>query len=317
MLYAANTVIRKTKQGETAKMSDMTLTVSIANYGHTTPLKDGSVTSDMFGMEHIEITPVPMIFRRMVRSLEFDVAEMALATYLCSRAHGKRFTALPIFLTHDFYHGGIMVNKSSGISAPKDLEGRKVGVRSYTLTPGVWTRAVLQHEYDVDLDAVTWVLSGDEHVAEFVEPSNVASSPNSDLPAMLLSGEVDAVIGAGAIDSPEVQPLFPDAIEADAAWHKKTGLYPISHLLVVKDALLEDNPDIALELYRMFSEAKAAYLAASALWRRNRRIRPNAAEQGKDNRRRRSHTLRRGARAQDAGDLHRLQHRTGRDTEQG
>lgn len=240
-------------------MTTSTLTFALGNYGHTTPLKDGTVTSPMFQMRHKEITPVPMIFRRMVRGLEFDVAEMALATYLCSRAHGKRFTALPIFLTHDFYHGGILVHKNSGITAPKDLEGRKVGVRSYTLTPGVWTRAVLSHEYGVDLDAVTWVLSGDEHVAEFVEPANVVSSPNNDLPAMLLSGEIDAVIGAGAIDSPDVMPLFPDAAQADAAWHKKTGVYPISHLLVVKDELLDADADLATELFRMFSEAKAPY----------------------------------------------------------
>ena len=241
-------------------MSNLVLKTAIANYGHTTPLKDGTVTSDMFSMEHIEISPVPMIFRRMVRSLEFDVAEMALATYLCSRAHGKRFTGLPIFLTHDFYHGGIMVSKSSGISAPKDLEGRKVGVRSYTLTPGVWTRALLQTEYDVDLDAVTWVLSGDEHVAEFVEPSNVVSSPNNDLGDMLLSGEIDATIGAGPIDSPDVRPLFPNAHDADRAWHEKTGLYPISHMLVVKDDLLESQPGIAEELWDLFSRARAPYV---------------------------------------------------------
>ena len=241
-------------------MSDTTLTFAIANYGHTTPLKDGSVTSNRFGMEHREITPVPMIFRRMVRGLEFDVAEMALATYLCSKEHGKRFTALPIFLTHDFYHGGILVNKNSGISEPKDLEGKRVGVRSYTLTPGVWTRSILQHEHGVDLDAVTWVLSGDEHVEEFVEPSNVESSANGDLADMLISGEVDATIGAGPIDSDEVQPLFPDAPQLDAAWHEKTGVYPISHLLVVKDDLLDGMDNIAHELYGMFSEAKAPYV---------------------------------------------------------
>ncbi len=241
-------------------MSELMLKTAIANYGHTTPLKDGSVTSDMFGMEHIEISPVPMIFRRMVRGLEFDVAEMALATYLCARAHGKRFTALPVFLTHDFYHGGIVVHERSGISAPRDLEGKRVGVRSYTLTPGVWTRAILQTEYDVDLDAVTWVLSGDEHVEEFVEPSNVVSSPNNDLGEMLLSGEIDAAIGAGPIDSPHILPLFPEAHDADKAWHSKTGIYPISHLLVAKDDLLESQQGIAGELFDLFSRAKAPYV---------------------------------------------------------
>ena len=241
-------------------MSNLVLKTAIANYGHTTPLKDGSVTSDMFDMEHIEISPVPMIFRRMVRGLEFDVAEMALATYLCARAHGKRFTGLPIFLTHDFYHGGILCNVNSGIDSPRDLEGRRVGVRSYTLTPGVWTRALLQTEYNVDLDAVTWVLSGDEHVEEFVAPVNVVSSPNSDLAEMLLSGEVDAAIGAGPIDSPKVRPLFPNAHDADKGWHEKTGIYPISHMLVAKDDLLESQPGIAEELFDLFSRARAPYI---------------------------------------------------------
>ena len=253
-------------------MSNLTLKTAIANYGHTTPLKDGSVTSEMFQMEHIEVSPVPMIFRRMVRRLEFDVAEMALATYLCARAHGKQFTALPIFLTHDFYHGAILCNADSGIVNPKDLEGRRVGLRSYTLTPGVWTRALLQTEYGVDLDAVTWVLSGDEHVEEFLAPSNVVSSPNSDLAQMLQSGEIDAAIGAGPIDSPEIVPLFPNAFDADKAWHDKTGIYPISHMLVAKDALLDSQPGIAAELFDLFGRARAPYIEKLRLG--------NATEQG-------------------------------------
>ena len=241
-------------------MSNLTLKTAIANYGHTIPLKDGSITSEMFQMEQFEISPVPMIFRRMVRRLEFDVAEMALATYLCARAHGKQFTGLPIFLTHDFYHGAVLCNTNSGIVNPKDLEGRRVGVRSYTLTPGVWTRALLQTEYGVDLDAVTWVLSGDEHVEEFVAPSNVISSPNGDLTQMLQSGEIDAAIGAGPIDSSEIRPLFPNAPDADKAWHEKTGIYPISHMLVAGDALLESQPGIATELFDLFSRARAPYI---------------------------------------------------------
>ena len=241
-------------------MSNLVLRTAIGNYGHTIPLKDGTVASGMFDMEHIEVSPVTSIFRRMVRGLEFDVAEMALSTYMCARAHDKGFTGIPVFLTRAFYHGGIAVNANSGIASPKDLEGRRVGVRSYTLTPGVWTRGILQTEYGVDLDAVTWVLSGDEHVAEFIAPSNVVSSPNGDLGQMLLSGEIDAAIGAGAVDSPDVRPLFPDADEADAAWAAKTGVYPISHMLVVKDAALAANGGLAGELFDVFKAAKSPYM---------------------------------------------------------
>ena len=241
-------------------MSNSILNTAVGNYGHTVPLKNGEVTSDLFAMEHTEVSPVTAIFRRMVRGLEFDVAEMALSTYLCARAHGKAFTGIPVFLTRAFYHAGITVSAASGIRSPKDLEGRRVGVRSYTLTPGVWTRGLLQTEYDVDLDAVTWVLSGDEHVAEYVAPSNVVSSPNSNLGEMLLSGEIDAAIGAGRIDSPNVRPLFSDPEGADADWHRKTGIYPISHMVVVKDAALESTPGLAEELFNVFKAAKTPYI---------------------------------------------------------
>ena len=196
----------------------------------------------------------------MVRGLEFDVAEMALSTYLCARAYGKAFTGIPIFLTRTFYHGGLVYNTRSGIRSPKDLEGKRVGLRSYTLTPGVWTRGILQTEYGVDLDEVTWVLSGDEHVAEFVAPPNVVSSPNNDLGQMLLSGEIDAAIGAGPVDSPDIQLLFTEPDNADAAWHRKTGVYPISHMLVVKDSALASNEGLADELFDVFKTAKAPYL---------------------------------------------------------
>ena len=241
-------------------MADLVLRTSIGNYGHTTPLKDGRVTSESFGMEHVEISPVPMIFRRMARGLEFDVAEMALATYFCARAHGKKFTGIPVFLTRDFYHGALVYNRRSGIETPKDLEGGRVGVRSYTFTPGVWTRGILSSEYGVDLSAITWVLSGDEHVEEYVAPPNVVSSESGDLAETLLSGEIDAAILPGPVDSPDILPMFPKARGADDAWHRKTGLYPISHLLVAKDATLEENGGLAAELFSAFSEAKALHL---------------------------------------------------------
>ncbi len=241
-------------------MTDLVLSTAIANYGHTVPLKDGSIGSPMFRMEHTEISPSPMIFRRMVRTLEFDVAEMALSTYLCARAHGKRFTALPAFLTRDFYHGMLSYNVRSGIEGPRDLEGKRVGVRSYTFTPGVWTRGILQSQYDVDLSAVTWVLSGDEHVAEYEAPSNVVSSSSDDLGEMLLSGEIDAAIGAPPTGSPDIRPMFSEAQKLDADWHANTGLYPISHLLVVKDSLLESHGDLASEVFNVFGKAKDDYI---------------------------------------------------------
>ena len=242
-------------------MPELTLNVAIANYGHTKALQDGSIKSDKVALEHLEVSPITTAFRRMVRGLEYDVAEMALSTYLCALTYQKPMTALPVFVLRRFEHGGIVYNTKSGIKTPADLAGRRVGVRSYTLTPGVWVRGILQNAYGVDLDQVTWVLVGDEHVAEYVAPPNVVSAPpGSDLAAMLLSGEVDAAIGAGNVDSPDVQPLIPDARIAAIDYFNSTGVYPISHTVVIKDQLLQDNPWLAEELFSLFQGAKEQYL---------------------------------------------------------
>ncbi len=136
--------------------------------GNNAAIKDGSVNPAGFTFALEEVPVLVHAFRRMVRTLEFDVCEMALTTYLCAREHGVRFTALPIFLVRAFHHGAILKNVKTGIRAPKDLEGRKVGVnRGYTVTTGVWARSILQEEYGVDLSKITWVLSGDEHVADY------------------------------------------------------------------------------------------------------------------------------------------------------
>jgi 4,5-dihydroxyphthalate decarboxylase len=142
--------------------------------GNNEALKDGSVQPRGFAFDFIEVDPLIDAFRRMVRAREFDLCEMAMTTYITARAHGKRITGLPIFLMRAFHHGAIKYNTKSGIRTPKDLEGRKVGVnRGYTVTTGLWARSVLQHQYGVDLDKITWVLSGDEHVAEYRPPANV------------------------------------------------------------------------------------------------------------------------------------------------
>ena len=133
------------------------------------------------------------------------------------------------------------------------------------MTPGVWVRGILQTAYGVDLNEVTWVLSGDEHVAEYVAPPNVVPAPpGADLGAMLLSGEIDAAIGPGPVDSPDIQPLIPNAFDTGAAFYRETGIYPISHHVVVKDELLAANPWLPVELFRLFKSAKDQYLGELA-----------------------------------------------------
>jgi 4,5-dihydroxyphthalate decarboxylase len=228
--------------------------------GNNQALKDGSVKPRNFAFEFAEVEPLIAAFRRMVRALEFDVCEMAITTYICARAHGKRMTAIPVFLVRAFHHGAIVVNSNAPIGAPKDLEGRKVGVnRGYTVTTGVWARGILQQEYGVDLSRITWVLSGDEHVAEYRPPANVVPiQPGTTMAEMLASGELAAAIGVEA--QPPLKPLIDNPLQAGLAALRRDGHYPINHTVVVKDELLAAHPGLAADIFAAFAEAKRSYL---------------------------------------------------------
>ncbi|HLK51585.1 MAG TPA: ABC transporter substrate-binding protein [Bryobacteraceae bacterium] len=229
--------------------------------GNNKALKEGLVKPRTCELEFIEVDPLIEAFRRMVRGLEFDVSELALTTYITARAHGKRFIALPVFLVRAFHHGAIVYNTNSGIKNPKDLEGRKVGVnRGYTVTTGVWARGILQHQYGVDLDAITWVLSGDEHVAEFRPPAHVVPiEKGKKMADLVASGELPAAIGV-EVNSPDVKPLIPRAEEAALEALRTRGHYPINHLIVVKEELLTAHPELAPDLFRAFAESKCEYI---------------------------------------------------------
>ncbi len=200
-------------------------------------------------------------FRRMVRALEFDVCEMALTTYLCAREHGVRFTALPIFLVRAFHHAAIVHNTKFAVNDPKDLEGKRVGVnRGYTVTTGVWARAILQEEFGVDLSKITWVLSGDEHVEDYVAPPNVVPiEPGTTIEQMLKLGELAAAINIKT-DDPDVRPLIPNADEAGIAAFESRGHYPINHLVVIRNEVLDALPDVANAVFDAFAESKRLYL---------------------------------------------------------
>jgi 4,5-dihydroxyphthalate decarboxylase len=243
-------------------MGTTVLQTAIGTYGHTKGLKDGSVVAPGIRFEHIEVTPIVAAFRRMCRALEFDVAEMAITTYLTARAYNKPFTALPIFVMRQFHHSPMVYNVKSGVRFPKDLEGKKVGVRAYTVTTGVWARGILATEYGVDLSKVTWVLADEEHVEEYhrAYPPNVVYQARANLAQMVASGELAAAIGVGRVDAADVQPLIPNAREAEAAWYRKTGIYPINHTVVVKDALLQADPTLAPRLFTAFQAAKRQFL---------------------------------------------------------
>jgi len=233
----------------------------------TTPLvaalKDGRVAPRGYELEFEEVEPITRGMRIMVRELAYDVCEMAATTYLAARDHGKPFTALPVFLTRGLHHGKIWAREPGD---PKELEGKRVGVnRGYTVTTGVWARGILASEYGVDLDRVTWVRSDDEHVTEFVPPANV-----EDLPAGTELADLDAVVGD--VQSDELVPLIADA-DAAALRALERGLWPVNHLVVVKDELLAAHPDLAPVLVEAFERAKVIYLGSGELQPLHARVR--------------------------------------------
>lgn len=244
------------------KAPDLKLRVVTRTQGNNQALKEGVVRPHACGFEFVEVDPLIDAFRRMVRGLEFDVCEMALTTYITARAHGKRFIGLPIFLVRAFHHGAILYNTKSGVQGPKDLEGKKVGVnRGYTVTTSVWARGVLRHQYGVDLDTITWVLSGDEHVQEFRPPSNVVPiEKGKKMADLIASGELAAAIGV-EVNSPDVKPLIPNAAEAGLDALRARGHYPINHLIVIREELLGAYPYLAPDIFNAFTESKHEYLA--------------------------------------------------------
>jgi 4,5-dihydroxyphthalate decarboxylase len=229
--------------------------------GNNSALKDGTVKPRTFEFDFEEVDPIIAAFRRMVRGNEFDICEMAITTYLCAKEHGKPMTAVPIFLVRAFHHGAILVNAKAGIRRPKDLEGKRVGVnRGYTVTTGVWARGVLADEHGVDLSKITWVLSGDEHVAEYKPPANVVPmDKGKKMDDMLISGELVAAIGVEA-KHPDVKPLIPNALEAGILALRQRGHYPINHTVVIKDELIAKYPDLAADVFHAFAEAKREYV---------------------------------------------------------
>jgi len=256
------------------------LNFAIATSGHTAALKSGAVPIEGVEPNFVEVVPIIGAFRRMVRDLEFDVCELAPTTYLIARARGAPYIALPIFVMRRFHHGGFVVRPDAGIRVPKDLEGKKVGVRAYSVTTGVWTRGIFTNEYGLDSDKVTWVVDDEEHVTALKLPPNVVHAPDGkSLAGMMAAGELQAGFtgpaGIGRAGPPvgnweqggqtaaQVYPeLIADAANAEAAWYRRTGIYPIHGTIVVKTEVLDRHPWVARSLFAAFTKAKAPYLQA-------------------------------------------------------
>lgn len=253
------------------------LLIAVADYGHTAALKQGLAPIRGISAEFVDVKPIVAAYRRMVRSLEFDVCEMAAGTYMIAREAGLPVTALPVFTYRRFHHSGFVCRADAGIRTPKDLEGKKAGVRAWSVSTGIWTRGILQNEYGVDLSKITWVVDDEEHVQSLRLPSYVLQAPaGRSLAAMMAAGEIQAAFtdnaGIGRAGPPQENwktgaapatpyvDLFADAQKLEADWFLHTRIYPVHGLIAVRDALLEQHPWLAQALFEAFDESRTRYL---------------------------------------------------------
>jgi 4,5-dihydroxyphthalate decarboxylase len=241
------------------------LSAALADYPHVLALKDGSVRSDEITFEWETVQPITRAFRRMVRTGDFDLCEIALTTLAQAEAFGKGLTGLPVVVMRGFHQAALMCPLHSLLQGPQDLAGKRIGVRAFSQTTGIWLRGILLDTYGVDHRSITWVTEEDAHLLEYQDPSNVVrTSPGQNLGAMLLSGEIDAGIALSGLDPTAVRTVIPNADKAAADWYRQTGAYPVNHVVCVKTALLRQHPSLGAELMRLFNAAKAAARGPSA-----------------------------------------------------
>jgi 4,5-dihydroxyphthalate decarboxylase len=233
------------------------LRTALGKHDHVKPLKDGSIQSERVQLELVEFDPLPKAFRHMVRGGDLDVSEMALTTHLLAHHFRKPLTALPLPLWRRLHHSNLVCATGSAISGPKDLKGKKVGVRAYSQTTGVWIRGILAAQYGVDLNKITWVTMEDAHVAEYQDPPGVVRYAGGvNLRELLLSGELAAIMGEREVDPNNIRTVIPDAEAAAEKWSLETGIFPVNHVVSVRTELLRQYPWLADELMRMFEAAR-------------------------------------------------------------
>jgi 4,5-dihydroxyphthalate decarboxylase len=203
-------------------------------------------------LEFADVKVPNTAFKRVVRDLEFDVAELALMTFLLAKAHGKPYRLLPAVVTARFQHAMLAYNPERAPLSPALLAGKTVGMRSYSVTTATWVRGILADDYGVDLARVHWATLEDPHVAEFRDPPNVTRMPpGADLTGMLLAGEIDAAILAEPPKDGPLRTLIPDPAAAAAAWRARHGAIQINHMVTVKRTVSESAArDIYAELER-------------------------------------------------------------------
>lgn len=244
-------------------MSRLSLTLACGDYEIVRPLKEGLVRPD--GIELIMVTDADSTTRhwRFLRNRDYDAAEVSASSYIAARARGLPFEALPVFLHRRFRHGFIYINTAKGIERPRDLIGRRVGVKAYLVTASLWMRGILEEHYGVPHTEMEWVAELDEDV-DFTPPPGLRLErlPNEkSVETMLAEGEIDALLHPDLIDpvragDPRVGRLFPDYKAEEIAYYERTGIFPIMHVLGLKSDLVERYPWVPINLYHAFEKSR-------------------------------------------------------------
>ena len=243
----------------------LVLRTLLGDYPNTLALKKGEVRPRGIAFDFADVKAPSTAFKDVVRHLKYDVAELAIVTYLQAKAHGKPLVLLPAVVVGMLPHPFLVYNAERGHITPTDLKGRRVGIRAYSVTTTAWIRGVLENDHGVDLDSIRWVTFEDAHVAEYQDPPTAERAPaGKQLVKMLLDGEIDAgVVGGPDLREPKFRPVIPNPNEAAQAWCRRHGTLPINHMVVVKESLAKSNPEAVKEIYRVLRASKQAAAAGS------------------------------------------------------
>jgi 4,5-dihydroxyphthalate decarboxylase len=229
----------------------MRLRTLLGDHPCTAALKNGAIKSASVAFDFVDYSPTNKGFKPMVREQAFDVSEMAIVTDLMAKSFAKPMVLLPDVVLARFQHGFALYNAKQGTLKPADLNGKRVGIRSFTTTTGAWLRGILANDYGVDLDSIDWVTFEDAHVAEFKDTTKRAPA-GKQIIQMLVDGELDAVLGE-KVEHPDLKPLFPDAEQEEKSWFAKHGVMPINHMVVVSKALMQ-SPQAVREVSGLLRE---------------------------------------------------------------
>lgn len=234
----------------------------LGNYPNTLPIKQGDVKSDLVEFAFADIQVANKGFKPLVREHKFDLGELAIVTFLQAKAFNKPYVLLPALVVARSQHHTLAYNPERGALTPQGLAGKRVGIRAYSVTTGVWVRGILRVQYNLDLDKVHWVTFEDPHVAEYTDPPGMErAAAGKDMAQMLLDGELDAAVLGDKLPDPRLKVLIPDSEAAAAAWAAQHG-NPINHMLAIRSELSATRPDVVREVFRLFKEARDIAAAA-------------------------------------------------------